>query len=232
MSSPTKELKVQHIKSIQLAKNLQQLIREFGITESFLAQELELPVMTIRRLTSGETTDPRISTLKMIADYFKLSLDSLLGERNGKSISQMGKSKPQFIPILDWTTAAQISSVNEIDLASWKTWHPVTFSSEIKLSSGAFILESTPSINIRYPMGTLFVIDPAVTVLDGDIVLVRRKESDDIFLRELSIYLPEKKLLSLIPDSPHIIFSEEEYSIVGVVVLTLLYKRKADVINA
>lgn len=59
-------------------ENLSLLMNEYNITDSELARALKLPYNTIHRLVSGQTTDPRISTLKSIATYFNVSLDSLL----------------------------------------------------------------------------------------------------------------------------------------------------------
>src|SRR3989344_2202580 len=92
----------------KLAKNLQMLLNEHQVTEGEIAQSLAIPVMTVRRLVSGETTDPRISTLKLMADYFNVSIDSLIEDNTSNSISLMSKSMPQFVPILDWNTAMRI----------------------------------------------------------------------------------------------------------------------------
>lgn len=61
-----------------LSKNLSLLLKKYNVSEGTLARELSLPYNTIHRLVSGYTTDPRISTLKLIASYFNVSMDSLL----------------------------------------------------------------------------------------------------------------------------------------------------------
>lgn len=61
----------------ELSRNLSLLMKENNISESELARALNLPYNTIHRLISGYTTDPRISTLKLIASYFSVSLDNL-----------------------------------------------------------------------------------------------------------------------------------------------------------
>src|SRR5271156_4022316 len=89
---------INEIQLKKLAKNLRMLLAERQVSENDVAQALNIPVMTVRRLASGETTDPRISTLKLIADYFKISVDSLIKDNNPKTIGLMGRSTPQFIP--------------------------------------------------------------------------------------------------------------------------------------
>jgi len=209
----------------QLAKNLNYLIKQKQLSEADLGRVLNLPLMTIRRLTSGETKDPRVSTLKLIADYFNITLDSLLEKQNGISINYMTKNKPLFLPILDWATASKVTSIKELDLVAWKEWHPVTFNSSLVASENTFILKSTSSMYPRYPYGTMLIIDPEIPPTDGDIVLIKKNQNSDISLKELLIDLPERKLLSLSSSSDSIILDEKEYHIVGTVILTLLYKK-------
>ncbi len=69
----------QHHKDMKIASNLAELLRKRCIKTNQLAHHIGIPMMTIRRLLSGETGDPRISTLKCIADYFEVSVDELIG---------------------------------------------------------------------------------------------------------------------------------------------------------
>jgi transcriptional regulator with XRE-family HTH domain len=227
MNYQSKAIKISKAESDQLGQNICQLLKERQISDNQLAEDLHLPIITIRRIITGETHDPRISTLKLIANYFDITIDELLDERKNIPVSFIENNKPQFLPKLDWTTASQIQSIKDLDLASWKNWHPITFGDEYQVSEKAFILESTPSMYPRYSPGTLFVIDPNALPLDGDILLIKRKKNGDIFLRELMIDFPERRLLSIAQNSTDVTFSEEDYLILGVVVLTLLYKRNS-----
>src|SRR5690349_21571720 len=130
----------------KLAKNLRMLLTEHNVSENDVAQTLNIPVMTVRRLASGETTDPRISTLKLIADYFKVSVDSLIKDNNPKTIGLMSRSTPQFIPILDWKIAMEKNPTKDLDLKSWKNWQPVILNEQTALSADTFALESRPSM--------------------------------------------------------------------------------------
>jgi transcriptional regulator with XRE-family HTH domain len=86
----------------KLAENLGALLKSHHLNPNQLAQVLGIPMMTIRRLLLGETTDPRISTLKLIADYFKVSIDFLIeGDEQSISNSRI-KSKLHFVPKLSW----------------------------------------------------------------------------------------------------------------------------------
>src|SRR3990167_9900019 len=116
-----------------ISTNLQRLLAAHDVSENDIAQSLGIPVMTIRRLVSGETADPRISTLKLLADFFKVSIDSLTN-KTATPTPAMANLTPKFIPILDWLT---LSSTNQ--------WHPLTLPDPLSLSENAFALESRPS---------------------------------------------------------------------------------------
>lgn len=76
-----------------LSNNLSSLLKKHNISESDLARTLNLPYNTIHRLVTGHTIDPRISTLKAIAGYFKVKLDALLGPEC-LSVNEENHSEP------------------------------------------------------------------------------------------------------------------------------------------
>lgn len=209
-----------------LARNIRMLLKERNVTENEVAQSLNIPVMTIRRLASGETADPRISTLRLIADYFGISVDVLVENNTFKSPTLLGKAVPHFIPVLDWKKAATINSLKEIDLTAWSDWYPIALSGQYSLSDESFALESRPSMQPRFPTGTLFVIDPTELPTDGDIVLVKMKIDGSLSLRELIIDSPRWQLQPIISGSETLFYNTDQHHIAGIVVLTLLHTRK------
>lgn len=222
----TPTLKIDHSQIQMLAKNLRKLIDSRGVSESEIAQSLNIPVLTVRRIVSGETTDPRISTLKLIADYFNVSIDSLIGSKDNNPLNIMTKNIPQFVPILDWKTAGKINSLKDIDLTTWNEWYPIALGDNLSLSEGAFALESRPSMQPRFLKGTLLIIDPSVSPTDGDIVLVKMKADSDLSLRELIIDPPKWRLQPVVTGSEMLFYNETQHQIVGIVVLCLLHTRK------
>jgi len=210
-----------------LASNLSILIEKNNLTEAELALALEIPSMTVRRLASGETVDPHISTLKKIANYFEVSIDSLIETTNLGSITTMRKKNmPVFVPILDWNTVSKIDSLENFDLSSWQEWQPVVLGKQHSLGENAFAIEGKPSMMPRFPMGTLFVIDPSVSPIDGDLVLIKMKQDSGLSIREISIDPPKWQLKPTIPGSETIFYAQNEHAIVGTVMVTLLYSRR------
>ncbi len=210
----------------KIANNLSNLLKARNISINQLADEVGLPMMTIRRLTLGKTIDPRVSTLKLIADYFNITVDSLLVKSNQTLIGTSKKALPFFVPIIPWEIAEKIKTIKELDLINWKEWQPISLNVEGMIGSNSFALESRPSMYPRFPQETLFVIDPDVTPNDGDIVLVKIKENNEITLRELRIDPPDWLLQPITIGSNTIPYVKNNHKIIGINLLTILYNKR------
>lgn len=179
--------------------------------------------MTIRRVISGETEDPRISTLSLIADYFKITLDSLCVE-NAMPINFTKNKKTIFIPIFEWDKLDG-SLKGDTDLSTWKEWYPVINTSSLNLRHNSFAIESKRSMQPKFPLGSLIIINPDEPPSDNDIVLIRMLDTKEFSLRELLIDSPKWILLPTVKGSESLFYSKEKQCIIGVVVLTILQKK-------
>lgn len=197
----------------KLAHNLNELITLHRITEQELARAVDLPYNSIRRICTQETKDPRASTLQLIANYFRITIDNLL---NGDiSPNVLNHVVTRYIPIIGWDKVTSISTVTSFHEITTK-WLPLAIDEKLKLSDHAFALESRPSIHEKYPPGTSFVIDPELRAIDGDMVLVQLNENDEVTLKIYCNDPPEKKLRSVINKSETINFNCEKDKILGV----------------
>lgn len=68
--------------NIELAMKLSLLMESKGLNPTSLAKATGVPQPTIFRMLNGESSDPRTSTLKPIADYFMIEIDYLRSERS------------------------------------------------------------------------------------------------------------------------------------------------------
>ena len=209
-----------------LSNNLSLLMQENKVSESDLARALELPYNTIHRLVSGHTTDPRISTLKLIAAYFNVSLDTLLNPIELSTKILKTNNNPKAVPILSWEQISNNESLNSIDYQNQVNWLPIPLVSIDHLSLNAYALESRPSMYPRFPIGTFFIIDPECKPMDGDLILVKIKNDNAVSLRELMIDPPTMKLLSITQSSDALTFVENDHEIIGIVVLSMHHLRR------
>jgi transcriptional regulator with XRE-family HTH domain len=203
-----------------LSKNLSRLLNTFDITEYDLSKSLGIPYNTINRIITGITTDPRISTLEQIADYFGVKLDFLL-DKNNSHLVKMECS----VPILTWDFLSHPDFLNKIDRDTWDKWIPVAQLIENSSFDKTFALESTKSMQPRFPSGTTFIIRTSELPVDGDLILVRFKAENSISLRELIIDSPDWRLNPIVTGSQTLLFSHLNHVIIGVVILTLIQTR-------
>lgn len=207
---------------IFLAENLLNLLKYHEISAGELAKDLNIPYNTINRILSGVTTDPRISTLQQIADYFDVSVDFILYK---DSMRSMEKNQQITIPIFSWNQIIDPQFLAKFDRTSWNKWITVTSPAHYSNLSNLFALESTKSMQQRYPFGTNFIIDVKEKSIDGDLVLVKFIDNETISLRELVIDSPEWRLLPVISGSASLVFNQENHLIIGVVILTIIQTR-------
>ncbi len=64
----------------KFSERLRNLIEEKGITQKFLASELKIPVSTLGGYVQG-TSEPDFDTVTMIAEYFEVTVEYLIGKR-------------------------------------------------------------------------------------------------------------------------------------------------------
>ncbi|HQG57957.1 MAG TPA: helix-turn-helix transcriptional regulator [Candidatus Dojkabacteria bacterium] len=66
------------MKAIGLAKNMQILRKDKGLTQEELAKESGIAYTTIVKLEQGLLDNPTLKTLQKLADVFKISIDELI----------------------------------------------------------------------------------------------------------------------------------------------------------
>lgn len=218
-----KQSEISHI-----AKNLHILMDKNKISISRLADELGLPIMTIRRLLSGETADPRISTLKLLCDYFDVSINTIFeADDYKKYIKLPRKSIEYYVPILEWEVIRKNECINNINLEQCKRWQSFYLKENEILNSKTFALESRSFMYPYFPLGTVFIIDPSLAPEDGDMLLVKTKEDDELSFKSFIVDPPKRFLKSIISDGNIIQYHKKKHIIIGVNIFTMLYKRNS-----
>ena len=84
----------------RLSEVLQALLRHRKLTVSELSRHTGLVQPVIYRMTTGETDNPKLSSLLPIANYFNVNLSQLIGE---EPLSPEGNTDQQVkaIPLLN-----------------------------------------------------------------------------------------------------------------------------------
>ncbi|WP_410199455.1 helix-turn-helix domain-containing protein [Burkholderia cenocepacia] len=138
---------------------VKQLQQEAGVTDAELSRAINLDRGTLSRLLSGETTDPRLSTISAIAKFFGVPMSTLFGEENRG-----------FVPVYEQRTlrAAHLAAAPRHD----QHWIKV---SNINSSRFAITL-AQQSRTEPLPHNAILVIGDYESLDSGDFVLVEIDE--------------------------------------------------------
>ena len=204
-----------------LSENLQKLLDFHKMNESELAKHLKLPYNTIHRLLTGSTSDPRISTVQQIADYFGVTLDYFMSKNPSTPYVEQ---RNRAIPVLDWDLIQDPNFMSQIETTTHNKWMQVTQVKNQQTPGQFFAIESTKSMYQRFSKGSTFIVKINEKPLDGDLVLIRFKDNS-VSLRELIIDSPDWQLKAIVPGSASLIYKSEENTIIGVVTLTIIQSR-------
>ncbi len=198
--------------NLSLAESLAILMEQHHIHELKLAQLTKIPQPTLHKILAGKTQDPRISTIQTLANHFNISVDDLLSG-NLTSANHSTQTNMQKVPLLTWSNCNQYKSIPKI---AQKEFCYVDYPNK-----NAFALTSKPSMSPLFPAQTTLVIDPDITPVDGDIVLILYPNTQECTLRELSIDGPLRLLHPILHGSNTDTLSDE-ISICGVLVQSKL----------
>lgn len=205
-----------------ISDRLNYLMHQAEVDGTQLSKATGVPVTTINRLRSGSTeNNPTLSTLSPLASYFSVSVSQLIGDEPlNDDYSSRNKNLNQVVqsfPILSWSECVDFENfLTGLNADNWENW--IIGES---LSANSFALSTKPSMEPRFPRGTILFVNPESKPSDGNIVVVHYPNTQEATLRELSFDGPFSLLKSinignLVPDN-----LTSEIKILGVVSRTV-----------
>jgi SOS-response transcriptional repressor LexA len=179
-----------------LVHNIKRLMAAKGLNEATLAKKTSIPQPTLHKILSGKTADPRVSTLKLISEFFNISLDAVIytppHEQFDLAINGV-RRQTKHIPVISWQQCVDAASfLTTLAPSNWADWQIATVKSEQVVS-----LVSKISMEPRFPKGTLLMLDLNAKPVDGDLVVAHYPNTDEATLRQLFLDGPVKRLNSL-----------------------------------
>lgn len=164
-----------------------------NISEHELARRTGIKQPIIHRLLSGENTNPKLSTLKPLADYFMISIGELIGEADiAQSWSGFTASKHK-----GWREVPLIEDWNQISLPSQKKAATKGIVVDCSLSPEAFSLFARDeSMEPLFPKGSIIIIEPTIIPENGDYILIMN-ENGEAQLRQFHLVVNEKYITPL-----------------------------------
>lgn len=193
------------------------LLKKTGICEAALAREIDLPRNTINRLTAGKTSDPRISTLQAIADYFHITVDQLSGKvpitANVQRIEGIKR-----LPIIALEKAAQWQQFL-IDMQADNEQRCIV-SDPTDCQAEFAVKVKGDAMWPQFQEGNIIVINPHKSPENRDFVLTALYKPDEIIFRQLFVDNAVRVLKAINPIFPAIITLTPKDKIIGVAVET------------
>lgn len=142
------------------AANVKHLQQEAGVNDAELSRSISLDRGTLSRLLSGETIDPRLSSISAIAKFFAVPMSTLFGEEN-----------KGFVPVYEQ------HSLRTARTAAMTTRHDQLWIKVSNIDSSRFAIKLSPKKRTEsFPLNTTLVIGEYESLHSGDLVLVEVDE--------------------------------------------------------
>lgn len=178
----------------QVGPVIVKLMQANKIDESSLAKACKISLASLSRIKNNPDSNPTISTLRPIAEYFKITIDQLLGyspldldldlETNTKTNTNnnINLSKKTRYPVIN------IKDINNW-LQNKTAKYPINhwLSTDLQVSNHAFIINYNLDSTSSLLQNCLLFIDPKKQLSNKDLVLTYNKNLSEYLLRSLYI---------------------------------------------
>ena len=196
---------------------LMDAMREKGWNAYDLAKKSGVPQPTIHRIISGESADPRTSTIRKLAKGLGLA-ESALRESSHENVTN-ATMIDKSIPLISWVQAGEWSEIiDTFPPGSADEWQSTT--SRVSKSSFALRVVGDSMINPSgfpsIPEGSIVIVDPEEPAISGKIVIAKLEDTNSATIKKLVIDGPNKYLMPLNPNYKPIEINGN-CSIIGVV---------------
>jgi SOS-response transcriptional repressor LexA len=200
-----KKIDIETNRNQDLISNIRNLIYTRGIKDVELCRQTNIPPATLHKILTGKTLDPRISTLQALAHYFNVTVDELYTGIQEKAVTQS-------IPVISWSDCTEAKNMLEtLTPSNWENWITIE-----TIAPHTYGLTTKPSMEPRFPKGTVLIIDSNIQAQDGDLVIVLYPNTREATLREYCSDGPTELLLSVNPNQPQETLTKD-INIIGVV---------------
>lgn len=204
-----------------ISVNLKRLMEREKINASELGRHIKLAQPIIHRLLTGKNVNPKLATIRPIADYFDVTISQLIGEDVLVLDDNVGQGSTwKQIPVLAWNDISSVVEGKQSVVVS----EQVSTDAYVSAAAYAVIIENT-GLEPHFPKGAKVVVEPMRKPTDSDFVVVITSEGGDSHIRQVVSDGADSYLKSLNPalSKMNMIRLDEAKVILGVVVQVKLY---------
>ncbi|MBA2652074.1 MAG: helix-turn-helix domain-containing protein [Tatlockia sp.] len=188
-----------------IADNINKLMELEGISASDLSRKTGIDRSVLHKILNGSTKNPTIGSLTALIAHYSFN-EIVLGSDN---------YEVNEVPIFSWEEAA---TLRRHFISNTKRR---TIKVGLNVSQNAFALIIEYTLDSRFPIGTVLIIDPEKEVKNLSYVIVKEQESQLPFMKRYVLDGSISYLKSLDPTFPSVKFDSSIFTIVGVVVQSL-----------
>lgn len=185
-----------------ISDTLNELMANARLNSSALARATGLPATTIKRLRNSTQCNPTLATLEPIANYFKISINELLGKH------LITTENAATLPLLPWS-ALPATSNNKKDYPRIAT--------ELNLPKGSYALPIETDDLHPFSKDGVILVDCERAPKSFDYLVVMKKSSQVAVIKKLIIEDNTQYLKSLVTGIQLTPFTEG-YQLLGVIV--------------
>lgn len=205
---------------ITISENLKILMSREKINASELGRNISLAQPIIHRLLTGKNVNPKLATIKPIADYFDVTISQLIGEDILSMGDDCGGSAWSQVPVLSWSDIALVADGHREPEGR----DMVSTDARVSDKAYALVIEST-GLEPHFPRGAKVVVEFERQPQDSDFVVVIAADGGDAHIRQVVSDGADSYLKSLNPalSKMNMVRLEDAHRILGVVVQAKLY---------
>lgn len=201
---------------------LTKLMKDSNLDDQDLSRHTFVPAPTIARLRSNAKSNPTLSSLEPLAEFFGITIDQLIGKdelpkNRATSTYYSSGFTASRIPVVDWCNIQKYLEKQSSDTKTIKSW----VSSEKSLAEGSFgLIINSISFGILFRKGSLVIVEPTKEIFEGDFILMVPEKQKKPALRMVIIDNDEFYSKSCNPEIKDFTLLSEKSSIIGKVVET------------
>lgn len=205
-----------------LSTNLRKLMMDRHLTSSRLGEETGVGQPVIHRIAAAKSQNPKIKTLKPIADYFNVSISQLIGAE--PLYNQ--KMCHTEVPLLSWDNIQYYHGERSV-LPDDNEW----ISTDRSVSEKAFaLIVEDSAMSPRFPEGAVIIIDPLKPAENRDFVVMKLKQQKRATFKQYLIDGDDIYLKPLNGDFETLRIAATDYECLGVMIQTRI-NYKFDAVN-
>lgn len=205
-----------------IASNLRKLMELANISEHELSRRTNIKQPIIHRLLSGENQNPKLSTVKPIADYFTITISQLIGEQKMKKVWNGHTTREHHgwneVPLINWEDVCKSKER--------KIQRYVVIDCNVSESAYALLIIDS-SMEPVFPEKSLIIVDPIIKPIDGDFIILKMI-TNDIVVRQVHTMSDKTYCAPLNRRFGNIIEITPDDTILGSVIRTIYDHRIVD----